>query len=167
MVRVEESSKVVEKEKTRLDFDIHRTPSNVVIYLKSEPIHEFFKSLSIEGEVETTKKWGGVEKFFKLTAAHMPKMEDVTFDEVGGDLLTGTGQNVVNMSFLRAVDLDKGVEFKLGGLIYTPTVTSFENGFVDAVGRFVEDRIAEYHHTFQITTRRVFEDGEVIKFRSA
>lgn len=167
-----EQSKVLYPEQETITFRIKRVPKELVISLKSKPVWEFFKSLTDPADPTTvSRKWGNIE-MWKIPPEALPFVPDATFDKIGEGLFTGEG-NVVNMSFLRATKLGEGLQFRFAGggdPKQFPTraiVRSFEIGFLEAATTLCENYILEYNSAFELTTRRVVEDGDTIRFHRA
>ena len=113
------------------DMEIERDPfRGVVLRVSSKEIHAFFSRLKTEEEgVKVSKKWGGL-KYYNILPNNLPVIDDVTFASPGEGMFVG---NILNLSFLRAVDLDKGIEIVYPGLIQEPLKESFRKGVLDRV----------------------------------
>lgn len=161
-MRTIETERLVDKDEEQFSFSVVRTPKELRLFVKSQPIRDFFANLAKDQDAITVPEWNA--KCFSLKPKDLPTVPDSDFTHLGGPLFISDG-GIVNLGFLRAVNLDEGVTFRLQGLFHKPTVRSFENAFIDATNQFIEDRIAEYRSSFVITTRKVIEDGDVIRVR--
>lgn len=125
----------------------------VRVQVTSKEFHRFFGALKAEAEpIKTSKKWGGM-RYWNIIPGMIPVLPEATFDKVGEALVFPDG--IVNLSFLRSVDLDKGVEFVIPGLIPASTLLSFRRGFSDKVNTFYAEFLKPEDTSVVVTTRRV------------
>jgi hypothetical protein len=100
-------------------------PDHIVLSAKSTVFHDWFRSM-VGSEVTTSKKWKG--KYYMLPET-MLATDNTYIDGVGRGLVTthqGHGGVTYNLSWLRHVDLGKGCEIEVPGVI---GMSEFEDYF--------------------------------------
>lgn len=141
----------------------------IIIRAQSRDIKAFFEritKLAIEGlgkkgenapdptadMIKSTKKWGAAIRYYNLPVAAMPQLADATFNAIGEGLFVG---EFVNLSFLRAVDLDQGIEIIFPGLIAEPVVEGFLKGCADRIDTF-------YGHYIKPSYQKLVLSSEIV-----
>lgn len=137
------------------EFEIERDPfRGVVIRVKSKDIKAFFERFKIEEEpIKVSKKWPGF-RYYNIPNDKLPPIPDVSFLGVGEGMFIG--DTILNLSFLRAVDLDKGVEIVFPGLIAEPVKDSFRKGVLDRTALLYGDYIRPSWVRSVFSTKTVF-----------
>jgi hypothetical protein len=146
-LRVKRSMGLPEKVK-----DAERKTAYLEIWIKSQIIEDFFKSLhggKRKGYLES-ELWGNG---YPNDGVNMVYLEHVELDRWGENRLSIDGK--LQMSFLRAVGLSEGVVFKVPGMFSKEIIDYYTKNFPEAVRALYINFIKPVNIFVEITTREV------------
>lgn len=97
------------------DFSLKRSPGGVMLSVKSLILSELMERFKAKGrDNQRTTKWVG-DTYIPLSEDFQNPIKGATFQELGAALFLS--DQIVNLSFLRAVHLAEGVKLQINGVM--------------------------------------------------
>lgn len=133
-----------------LDGELRRKGGGVHLALKSEEIHDFFQKSDTTGGLGVVHPVWNLPLYVPKT---MPKVADVTFESMEGAFsVMDPNKNLVllNLTFLRAKDLKKGIEVDLGPLVMESELVDMKKVLKHAATELYRSYVADLSTSFRL-----------------
>lgn len=137
------------------DFELEKLTTGFVLRARSPMVHDLMASWKDPKDpIADVQRWG--IRIYRINT--LPVIQGVSFTNLGEPLLLDNF--IVNLSFLRAVELGKGIEIKQDGVVPVSYVENVEKAVTRGLQEIYNEYLRPFKKRISLSTRVIDFVGE-------